>query len=59
MTPALTLVRPEAQAQVEVGNDGMTDMKRAELADAYHDGIGNKTLSQSEKDAFAALKQRS
>jgi len=58
MTPPLTLVRPETPVRAEVGNDGMTDEMRAQLADAYHDGIGNKTLSQAEKDAYAAFKQR-
>jgi hypothetical protein len=39
------------EAQAEVGNDGMTSAQRAELADSYNSGIGNKTLSQAEKDA--------
>lgn len=40
-----------------VGTDGLTDGERASYADAYDAGIGNKTLSKFEKEAYRALKK--
>lgn len=37
-----------------VGDDGLTDAERAELAERYRLGAGRKTLTAAEKQALAA-----
>lgn len=58
MTPPLALVRPEERKHALVGNDGLTAEERAEYEAVYHAGVGRKTLSAGEKNAFALWRSR-
>lgn len=64
MVPTLTLSRPEAAVEPQgrhvrgIGNDGLTDVEREELAQAHREGAGRQPSERELKDMAAWLRRK-